>query len=309
MVARPRLRDGLEWGKLRPLRLRARTVAEGLLSGQHASTRRGSGVELGGHRSYVPGDDLRWLDRKALLRHDKLVIRHFETETERALMLVVDASGSMGFRSDSAPGTKLEFASLLAAALARVAASAADPVGLACLGGSPELSLPIRAGSLAFESIAEALDEAQASGDLEGDRRAVEQIAAQVAQRAPRGSTIIWLSDLLGFDADARSLVAGLATRRRTLVVVRVLDPVELAFPFSGPVLLRASEGDAVVETDAAMTRKAYLAALAQDTLGWESALVGRGARLVSTSTEEDPVEALRRIVQAAAGPRTGGPR
>ena len=38
------------------------------------------------------------------LRHERIVVRHFETETERALRLVVDATASMGFRSKGAPG-------------------------------------------------------------------------------------------------------------------------------------------------------------------------------------------------------------
>src|SRR5918911_423069 len=116
----------IDWGNITPLRLRARVVAEGVYAGAHRSLRRGPGVEFGGHRPYVPGDDLRWLDRRALLRHDKLIVREFETETDRGLRLVLDASASMGFRSREAPAAKLAYAALLAAALARVALASGD---------------------------------------------------------------------------------------------------------------------------------------------------------------------------------------
>ena len=48
----------IEWGALAPLRLRARAVAEGVYAGPHRSIRKGSGVEFGGQRAYVPGDPL-----------------------------------------------------------------------------------------------------------------------------------------------------------------------------------------------------------------------------------------------------------
>ncbi|MEM9695230.1 MAG: DUF58 domain-containing protein, partial [Myxococcota bacterium] len=111
----------IDWGAISPLRLRANLVAEGLYSGMHRSQRRGAGIEFGGQRPYAAGDDLRFLDLRALLRHDRLMIREFETETERSLMVVLDASASMAFRGESAPGAKYAFSALLAAALTRIA--------------------------------------------------------------------------------------------------------------------------------------------------------------------------------------------
>src|ERR1700689_2797501 len=128
-------RSALDWGSLAPLRLRARLVAEGVFARAHPSARRGAGVEFGGHRAYSPGDDLRWLDRRSLLRHERLLVRQFETETDRALRLVVDATGSMGYRGSLAPGAKLAFAAVVAAALARIAIANGDPVGLTFIGG------------------------------------------------------------------------------------------------------------------------------------------------------------------------------
>src|SRR5262245_28474290 len=93
---------GFDWSKLPSLRLRARSVADGVYAGLHRSPRRGAGVEFGGHREYVPGDDLRFVDRHALMRHGRLLIRQFETETDRTLCLVMDASGSMAFSSEQA---------------------------------------------------------------------------------------------------------------------------------------------------------------------------------------------------------------
>ena len=133
------LRKRLDWGAFAPLRLRARAAAEGAWSGAHRSVRKGAGVEFAGHRAYVHGDDLRFIDRHALMRHGALMLREFETETDRSIYLVIDASASMGFRGSRAPGAKLSFASVVAAALAWIAIRGGDRVALDWLDFSPGL--------------------------------------------------------------------------------------------------------------------------------------------------------------------------
>ena len=141
----------IDWAALGRLRLQARRIAEGTWVGLHPSLRRGAGLEFAGHRSYVPGDDLRWLDQRALLRHERLLIKQFETETERTLRLVVDATASMGFRSEASPLKKLDMAALLAAALTRIAVRSGDRIGLDFIGGGEASPLSVSGGMPAFE--------------------------------------------------------------------------------------------------------------------------------------------------------------
>src|SRR5436190_4687992 len=124
------LSKGLDWAALARLRLAAQRVADGAWIGMHESRRRGAGLEFAGHRSYVPGDDLRWLDQRALLRHERLLIKQFETETDRTVRLVIDATASMAYKSESSPLRKLDMAGLLAAALTRIAVRSGDRAGL-----------------------------------------------------------------------------------------------------------------------------------------------------------------------------------
>ncbi|MBN2193653.1 MAG: DUF58 domain-containing protein [Polyangiaceae bacterium] len=298
------LRGALDWGRLAPLRLRARTVAAGVYAGGHRSRRRGSGVEFGGHRDYVLGDDLRRLDHRAFLRHGRLLVREFETETDRTLRLVVDASRSMAYRSPSAPGAKLAFAALVAAALARIALSSGDPVGLDWVGGERRRPLPALAGREAFERIVSALEVVEPSGDLTVDHQAVSRAIAPIARHASRGSVVVFLSDLVDLPEDAAERIAALATKGRTVIAARVLDPAEAEFPFAGPVRLRASEGSKVIETDASAARSTYLAALEQQGQRWQERLLPRGGALVTTVTTTDPVEVVRAILSAVRGLR-----
>jgi uncharacterized protein (DUF58 family) len=297
-----KIRSALDWGELVPLRLRARNVADGVYAGGHRSPRRGAGIEFGGHRSYVPGDDLRWLDRHALMRHGRLMIREFETETDRALFLIVDGTLSMGFRSAKAPGAKLAYAAVLAAALARVAVGGSDPVALFWIGGSNARPLPATGGREAFERVVGVLEGAVAGGDLHLDINAVERAFAAVARGAGRGAVIVLLSDLIDLPEGTLERFSALSTRGRALVAVRVLDPVEESFPFEGPLRLRAVEGDKLVETDAEAARSGYLRRLEQVAGDWSRELVQRGGQLVKAVTDRDAVPVVRAVLRAAEG-------
>lgn len=294
------LRSAIDWGSLAPLAIRSREVAEGVYAGGHRSARRGAGVEFGGHREYVPGDDLRWLDRRSLLRHDHLLVRQFETETDRALRLVVDATLSMGYRGERAPGAKLAYAALVAAALGRIAISSGDPLGLTLIGGDARRGVPVSGGREAFERLLATLEVVQVGGDASLSPDVVDRALGGIARTARRGSVIVILSDLLDLPEDAMELMASLGSRGRVLVVAQILDPDEVTLPFDGTVRLRALEGKSVVETDPELTRERYVEALHALKEKWRRALVPRGGRFVDCATSDDPIQTVRKIVEAA---------
>ena len=295
----PGLRRSIDWGSLAPLRIRARVVAEGVYAGAHRSARKGAGVEFGGHRASTPGDDLRWLDVRSLLRHDHLLVRQFETETDRALRLVVDATASMSYRGTAAPAAKIAWASLVAAALARVAIRSGDPVGLGFIGGAPRaLGVPVSGGREAFERVVDALEGQSAEGDALADLATLDRALGALARSARRGSVVVVLSDLLDLPPEAPERISAIATRGRVVVVVQVLDPDEATFPFKETVRLHALEGGATVETDEA-ARERYLAALAALQETWRRTLIGRGASFLPMTTDLDPVAAVRSIIEA----------
>lgn len=302
------IQSALDWGELAPLQLRARLVADGVFAGAHRSARRGAGVEFAGHRVYVPGDELRFIDVRASMRHERIVIRHFETETERALRLVLDATASMGFRSKGAPGAKLAFAAVLSAALARVSLAAGDPVGLDWIGGGTTARrVPPSARAETFERIVGTLEAARAEGDARAHPTLVEDGLGVALRGARRGSAIVLFSDLLDLPDDAPDAIAALGTRGRPLVVVEVLDPEEATFPFDGPIRLRAMEhaqGEPeVVQTDGPAVRARYLAALDARAARWRDALSRHGGALVRAVTMDDPVSIVRDVLRAIARP------
>lgn len=295
-----KLREAIDWGKLAPLRLHAMSVADGVYAGVHRSVRRGAGVEFGGHRNYLPGDDLRFLDRHARMRHGQLLVREFETETDRAVRLILDASASMSFRGPSGPAAKYAYAALIGAAISRVALSRGDRVALDFIGGEHTVPLPSTGGREAFDRIIGHLEAAKPAGGIESS--SLERAFAPTARYGRRGAAVIVLSDLLDLPDSAPDSIAALSSGGRELCVVRVLDPLEVDFSFQGPLALRSVEGDVRIETDASSARAGYLEALENLTQSYRTQIVSRGGRLILASTLDEPVEVVRRVLFALSG-------
>src|SRR3954462_10344651 len=107
---------------------------EGVLSGLHKSPHQGQSVEFAEHKEYAPGDELKHLDWKAYGKFDRYYVKRFEQETELTAHLLLDCSGSMGYRGGGL--TKLEYGAYLVAALAYLLIRQQDRVGLLAFGGA-----------------------------------------------------------------------------------------------------------------------------------------------------------------------------
>ena len=68
------------------------------VGGKHRSARKGASVEFAEHREYTPGDDLRKLDWKLIARRQRYYVREFIDETNLRSTILLDTSGSMGYR-------------------------------------------------------------------------------------------------------------------------------------------------------------------------------------------------------------------
>src|SRR3954469_5352575 len=120
--------DPVFFSRLGSIEVRARSIVEGAMHGLHRSPYVGRSVEFASHREYAPGDDLRHLNWKLYARHDRLYIKEYDADTNLNLYLLVDASASMGCAN--AGRSKLHYAASLAAALAHLAISQRDAVGV-----------------------------------------------------------------------------------------------------------------------------------------------------------------------------------
>src|SRR5512136_2721828 len=114
--------------RIKRLDLRARMVVEGFLTGLHKSPYHGFSVEFAEYRPYMPGDEPKRLDWKALARSDRYYVKEFEEETNLKAYLLLDTSASMGYQSQGV--SKLQYSTYLAAALSYLMIHQRDAVGL-----------------------------------------------------------------------------------------------------------------------------------------------------------------------------------
>ncbi len=150
-----------------------------------------------------------------------------------------------------------------------------------------------------FERVLGSLEHVEPGGDAMAEDPMLDHALGVLSRAARRGSVIVVLSDLLDLPDDAADRFAALASRGRSVVVVRLLDPDEIDLPFEGTVRLRSLEGELLVETDTEATRAEYMAALEALERRFREHLLARGAHLVCASTSEDPVAIVRSIVSA----------
>jgi uncharacterized protein (DUF58 family) len=245
--------DPVVLARLEGLQLRATRIVEGYVSGLHRSPFQGFSVEFAEHREYAPGDDLRYVDWKVFGKTDKVYLKQYEEETNLIAYLVLDTSESMRYQSSGAPLSKLEYGQCATAAIAYLVVRQQDSVGLVTF--DDQIRCWIRPGSSAthLKQIVHSLQQS------EGTRKtATGPIFHELAERFTRRGIVFIVSDL--FD-NPESMLAGLKHfrhRRHDVVVVQLLDPAELDFPFQQATLFRGLEGAGDLLVEPAQLRRAY---------------------------------------------------
>jgi uncharacterized protein (DUF58 family) len=246
------LLDATTLSRLQGVKLRARAVVEGVLSGLHRSPHQGQSVEFAEHKEYAPGDELRHLDWKAFGKFDRYYIKRFEHETNLRANLVVDASGSMGF--GTAALTKLEVAKTLAGALAYLLVRQQDAAGLSLLTRDAITDVPSRASAGHLNVVLEVLEGLQPVGttNLLG-------AAHHLAEHLPRRSLVCVFSDFLDDRDEALKNLLALRARKHDLAVFHLVDPAELTFPYEDPTLFLSMEDARQLEANPRELREGYL--------------------------------------------------
>jgi uncharacterized protein (DUF58 family) len=267
--------------RLGTMELKARTVVEGFLSGLHRSPYKGFSVEFAEYRQYLPGDDLSTLDWKVYARTDRHYVKKFEEETNLECHVLLDLSASMAYKG-SAPMTKLEYGSVLAASLAFLMNRQRDATGLIAFEDRIVFRMPAGARPGHLHALLLALER------LEPGRRSdVGRPLHQLAEALTKRSMVVLISDMLD---DPEPVIKGLKHlkfRGTDVVVFQVLDPHELTFPFRGPSRFRDLETDQEITAEPSSIRTAYLRELAGLTLRYDRELRGAGIDYVQLDTSQ----------------------
>jgi uncharacterized protein (DUF58 family) len=221
--------------KIDKLQLVSKKILAGKMKGERRSKRKGFSTEFADHRSYVVGDDLRFIDWNILIRLDRLFIKLFEEEEDLHVHLLIDQSKSMDFGEP----TKFNYAQRLAASLAYIGLSNLDRVRITPFADTIDSSLPPARGRRSVLRVLDQIQRLTPSGSTSLDAS-----CKSFAMQATGKGVVILISDLMdkaGFESAIRYLVA----RSMDLFVIHVLSAEEIEPPATGDLrLVDAEDGD-----------------------------------------------------------------
>jgi len=272
------------------LELVARAAVEGFLTGLHRSPRFGFSQEFKEYRAYVEGDDPRFVDWNVYARTDRAYIKRYEGETNTRLMVVLDASASMGYGSHAV--SKLQYAKFLAAALAYLASRQHDPAGLLVFDAQLRQYRPPtgRAGSLL--GLLHAIDAVTVGGptDLETSFRGMRE-------HLSRRGLVAVISDLYCDPDSLLRAVQPLAVNGHDIMLLQVLDPQEVKPQWRDATLFQDMETQERINVSGEYLRERYRHRLDTHLTALRRTAANAGAQYLQVATDEPLDHALRRYL------------
>ena len=250
-AAGPRFVDPRVLSKIGSLELLAKVVVEGFINGLHRSPHLGLSTDFAEHRQYMPGDDLRRVDWRLYARTDRYFLKEFEADTNTTVGVLLDISRSMSYASSGI--SKLDYGRYLAACLLYFSRNQRDRVAFASFDDAVVEVVPPSARHL--PAALHAIDRIRPGrqGQLAPPLRSL-------ATHFQRRSILVIISDLYDEPRNVLDAVSELRNRGNEIIVMHVLDPAELEFPFDEASSFQDMESDDRMPVVPAMLRDQYRA-------------------------------------------------
>ena len=212
--------DGLSAG-LPPLMVQADHLAASVSLGVHGRRRAGMGESFWQFRRYSHTDATSAIDWRQSAKSQNIFVREREWEAAQTVWFWRDASANMDFKSGAV--SKRARADLLLLALASLLVRGGERVGFLGMDGAPAAS------RVTLTRIGRALF---SGGDS----------ALPPAAKFQRGNQLVWFSDFL--DDGAFETMAALSRQGVEGHLVRIVDPAEEDFPYSGRTRFESPRGE-----------------------------------------------------------------
>ena len=211
--------DGLSAG-LPPLMVQADHLAASVSLGVHGRRRAGIGESFWQFRRYASPDSSSAIDWRQSAKSQHIFVREREWEAAQTVWFWRDASPNMSFKSGAV--SKRARADLLLLALASLLVRGGERVGFAGMEGAPASS------RLALTRMGRAM-----FGKVQG------VLPPQVP--FARGNQLVWFSDFL--EEDVFDRMKKLSHQGVEGHLVRIIDPAEEDFPYSGRTRFETPDG------------------------------------------------------------------
>jgi uncharacterized protein (DUF58 family) len=277
----------VEWTVLRRL--------DGVLHGDHRTLFRGTGLDLADLREYQLHDDVRHIDWNVTARVQTPHVREFHEDREITAWFLLDVSPSVDFGSEAVKkeAVLVDFV----AALARLLSRNGNRVGAILCGAGMELPIPPGAGRTHVLRILSRILKRNA-GDT-GGPPGMTDLGAFLRGAAPvlrRRSVVFVVSDFVSLPGWGPPLLS--LARRHEVLAVRLFDPMELAIPDLGLVVMEDAETgeQLLVDThDEAFRARFHAAARAREE-AVRATLAQAGVDALELSTDGDLAASIVRF-------------
>lgn len=265
----------------------------GRLAGPYTSRLRGRGVDFEEVRPYQPGDDVRLIDWRVTARTTITHTRVYTEERERPVAILCDQRHTMFFGSTRR--YKSVQAANLAALLGWTACTRGDRAGGLVVGNDSHREFrPQRRQSGLLRFLA-ALD--HFNHRLDRDRRhadiSLTDALTELCRTARPGTAVFVISDFHDLDPACLDQLLHLS-RRASVTALAVDDPLERELPAAGDCTVSDGERRIGLDTTSARLRQTYRQAAAREHGQLQESLGRLGIPLLSVSTADDPLAALR---------------
>ncbi|MBX3416135.1 MAG: DUF58 domain-containing protein [Pirellulaceae bacterium] len=277
-------------------RFPVRRAMNGTRNGSHRSPFTGASAEFAQHREYSPGDEPRRIDWRVLARTDRFVVKQYDQETNLRATILLDCSASMGFAG--AGISKLAYATQLAAALAWVLIRQGDAVGLIAYDQQIRLRLPTASTAGHLHRLLEAMANLQSQ-----HASATPTLVHQLAETLPSRGLVILCSDLFEDPPALQHALHHLRHRHHEVLVVQVLAPEEVSFPFNDAIRFRDLERcSGSMDVDPPAIRREYLRQLQAHLEAVKQACHQIEADYLMTMTDQPVADVLTNYLAARFG-------
>ena len=269
------------------LQLKALSVAEGIKNGTFRSLYRGQGVGLNGVREYFAGDDVRHIDWNTTARMNHPYVKVLEEEKEIDVLLIVDASCSMG--TGSGRQSRLETAIDAASLFTFASYHNRSPVGAVFFGDDIKFSCPPRLGWDQVLLLLNKLDDLKVGP---GKGSALDNALRGAARLLKKKSMVIVVSDFRS--SGWVEPFANLCTKHE-VIALRISDMVDAKLSELGSIPFEDPETGVlkVFPTSSPTFSRQWREFNRQNWNVWQKECIRHGGYPLTIDTDEDPIAKL----------------
>ncbi|MFC1637155.1 DUF58 domain-containing protein [Planctomycetota bacterium] len=239
--------------RLRGIEISVHRPMDGSNQGLHRSPAFGSSVEFAEYREYMPGDPISQIDWPVYARSDRYVIRRFHEDVSIRCYVLLDISGSMGYKGTGSM-TKIEYGCYLAAAMLYVMLQQSDTSSLITFDTDIRRYHEPAGSFVNLKPMLLELENLQLG--KEGDIETTLHTAAELIKGR---ALVVIISDFL---QDPEKIIRGINHLHhdgKEITLFHIMDPTEVNMPLSGLLEVVSMEQEGKLTVDFGRIKETYL--------------------------------------------------